>query len=352
MRGISPNPSEARGGGDSRKRIIIHNGTFKEIVALSNLFVAWQVYCKGKSHKPDIQEFEFRLEDNIFQLHRDLVNGTYSPGKYHQFHITDPKPRTISKAPVRDRLLHQAIYQVLYPVFDKTFIFNSYSCRNGKGTHRAFWNLEILARKVSRNYTTACWAIKMDIRKFFDSINHEILIGLLTERIADEKLLDLLKQVIWSFAFAPGRGMPLGNLTSQLFANIYLDPLDKFVKHRLRMRYYLRYADDFVLLSADPHELLGCLVEISRFLREKLKLRAHPNKVQLRKLRQGIDFVGYIALPHYRLPRRKTVKRMLKKLKTAKMADIKKTLPSYLGHIKYVNAHKLKEEIKQITPRF
>ncbi len=192
----------------------------------------------------------------------------------------------------------------------------------------------------------------MDVKKFFDSVDHEILLEILSERIADQRLLNLLKQIIESFSFSEGKGMPLGNLTSQLFANVYMDPLDKFVKHRLKMKYYLRYADDFILLSTDPHELLGCLVEINSFLKERLKLNVHPNKVSLRKLSQGIDFVGYIALSHYQLPRRKTVRRMLKNLKTTKTEDIEKALPSYLGHLRNASSHKLRKRIMEIAPRF
>ncbi|HUD20645.1 MAG TPA: reverse transcriptase/maturase family protein [Candidatus Saccharimonadales bacterium] len=280
-----------------------------------------------------------------------MRNGRYQPGRYHQFRITDPKSRIISKASVRDRLLHQAIYQVLYPAFDKTFIFDSYSCRDGKGTHKAFQRVVAMARKVSLNNTGQCWAIKLDIRKFFDSVDHEILLGLLEVRIADKRLLSLLEQIIRSFCFSPGKGMPLGNLTSQLFANVYMDPLDKFVKQNLNAKHYLRYADDFIILSSNSHELLGYLVEINIFLKERLKLHVHPNKVFLRKLNQGIDFVGYVALPHYQLPRRKTVNRMLKKLKSAKTSDIEKSLPSYLGHIRHAKSHKLTKTIRDIVPR-
>ncbi|MCR4307926.1 MAG: reverse transcriptase/maturase family protein [Candidatus Berkelbacteria bacterium] len=330
---------------------MFHEGTFAQIISLDNLFLAWKNYRKGKRSKPDIQEFEFRLEDKVFQLHEDLENGIYRPGGYQQFRITDPKSRMISKAPVRDRLLHQAIYQRLYTAFDKIFIFDSYSCRDSKGTHKAFERVAVFSREVSGNYTRPCWAIKMDIKKFFDSIDHEVLLELLRERLADERLLQLLKLIIESFHFSSGKGMPLGNLTSQLFANVYMDPLDKFVNHELRIKYYLRYADDFVILSTDPDYLLGCLVELNLFLKERLKLQIHPNKVSLRKLSQGIDFVGYIALPRYSLPRRKTVKRMLKRLKTDLAEDIEKALPSYLGHIGHADSHKLTQKVKEIAPR-
>ncbi len=277
-------------------------------------------------------------------MHEDLFNNTYQHGIYHQFYITDPKIRLISKAAVRDRLLHHAIYRVLYPLFDKIFIHDSYSCRVYKGTHRAFSRLVHLTRKVSKNYTSPCWALKADIKKFFDSVDHAILLSLLRERIDDQELLDLLETIINGFEVAPGKGMPIGNLVSQLFVNIYLDPLDKFVKNELKAKYYLRYADDFMLLGINYHELIGCFLEINKFLNARLGLTLHPNKIYLRKLEWGIDFVGYVALPHHILPRQKTVKRIKKKISLLLTHDeemLKKALPSYRGYLLHANAYDL-----------
>jgi len=325
--------------------------------------------------------FEYTLEDNIFQLHQDLVNSVYRHGSYQQFRITDPKARLISKSSVRDRLLHHAIYRILYPCFDTTFIYDSYSCRNNKGTHKAFSRLTNLARKISGNYTRPCFALKLDIRKFFDSVDHKVLIDLLSDRIADEKLLELLQNIIQSFSVCHSRedgnpdsnknrrcfcsfldypiksdndkcvkGMPLGNLTSQLFANVYLDPLDKFAKHHLKAKHYLRYADDFVFLSSNPDELLGYLVEVNRFLKTELKLNIHPNKIIFRKLHWGIDYVGYVALPHYAIPRKKTVKRIFKKLiylGKYQPERIPLAMPSYLGYLKHADTHYLTSYLLQ-----
>lgn len=276
------------------------------------------------------------------------MQGIYPETIYTQFRINDPKPRLISKASVECRLLHHAIYRILYPAFDKTFIFDSYSCRNGKGTHKAFERMTALARKVSLNYTHPCWALKFDIRKFFDTVDHIILFNLLSERIDDRELLHLLDSIIGSFAMSEGKGMPLGNLTSQLFANVYLDPLDKFIKHQLKAPHYLRYADDMILLGSDPYELMGYFIEINTFVKALLKLEVHPQKVSLRKLAWGIDFVGYNALPHYNLPRRKTVKRIFKQ--TTKKAienpeNLESTLASYRGFLSHVNAYKINRNL-------
>ena len=190
----------------------------------------------------------------------------------------------------------------------------------------------------------------MDIRKFFDSVSHAILLDLLAERIEDAKLFDLLKQIIHGFEFSPGKGMPLGNLTSQLFANIYLDPLDQFVKHHLKAKYYLRYADDFMVLADRPDELMGFFVEINRFVKDRLKLKIHPDKVSLRKLSWGIDFVGYVALPHYNLPRHKTVKRIIHRVADASEDELAKSLPSYLGYLEHASSFKLINKLKQVVP--
>lgn len=204
-------------------------------------------------------------------------------------------------------------------------------------------------RRVSRNYTTPSYALKCDVKKFFNHIDHAILLQLLRQRIEDDKVLDLLSRIIKSFEVGPGKGLPLGNLTSQLLVNIYLDPFDKFVKHRLKAKYYLRYADDFMVLGSDPSELLGYFVEINQFLQNDLKLSIHPNKIQLRKLRWGIDFVGYVVLPHYALPRRKTVKRIFKRVKRLQAQSPEKlvrSLPSYLGYLEHVDAYELSSRLE------
>ncbi len=332
-------------------QVIFHDGIFKDIISIENIFDAWREFIKGKQNKGDTQDFALDLEDNIFVLHHDLSDGTYTHGSYQQFRISDPKPRVISKASVRDRLLHHAIYRNLYPGFDKTFVYDSFSCRTGKGVHKAFARLVKVARKVSCGYVRPCWALKCDMRKFFDSIDHQILMNQLAERIDDNCLLGLLTNIIQSFSASEGRGIPLGNLTSQLFANIYMDPLDKFIKHRLKVKYYIRYADDLVLLDSDPSVLMGDFVEIAQFCRERLKLQVHPNKVFLRKLTWGIDFVGYVALPRHNRPRKKTVRRMLRHLTyQVKHNPIRGrlSLPSYLGYLQHVNGYKIAGQLRAV----
>lgn len=333
--------------GDGR-RVIVHSGTFQNIISLENLFLSWREFSKGKRSKIDVQEFELCLEDNIFAIYEELRSGAKRRIEYEQFYITDPKPRIINKTSVAERLIHQAIYLILMPIFDQTFIFDSYSCRKDKGTHKAFERLAEIARCQSKNYFGSCWALKCDIKKFFHSIDHEILIKLLSRRVADKKLMDLLTEIIKSFEYSQGRGMPLGNLTSQLFANIYMDPLDKFVKHKLKAKYYLRYADDFMILADNREVLQDYLREIESFLADRLKLSLHPDKITFRKLNWGLDFVGYVAYPKFNLPRRKTVQRMFTKLEKIQEVNPEKldeSLKSYLGYLKHVNAKSLSKKL-------
>ena len=304
---------------------------FEEIISLENLLSAWQEFIKGKRNKKDVQEFSLRLMDNIFSLHHDLINHTYKHGGYQAFKINDPKPRDIHKATVRDRLLHHAIYRILYPFFDKTFIPDSYSCRNKKGTHNAINKFREYFHKVSQNNTRTCWVLKCDIKKFFANIDHEILIKILQEYISDEKIIRLLESVIDSFFTSPfshplptspsGRGsgskkirLPLGNLTSQLFVNVYMNKFDQFVKHKLKANCYIRYADDFVILSDNKEWLESQINLIKEFISNKLKLELHPDKVSIKTFSSGVDFLGMVNFADHRVLRMKTKRRMLKKI--------------------------------------
>ena len=270
-----------------------------------------------------------------------LKNKTYSHGQYQNFYVNDPKRRHIHKACVSDRIVHHLLYKYLYEIFDKTFIFDSYSCRVGKGTHRGVKRLSMFARKTSKNYTETCWSLKCDIKKFFASVDHKILLNLLSKRIEDKDILGLLANIIRSFNsdYGNGIGIPLGNLTSQIFANIYMNKFDQFVKHNLKIRYYLRYADDFVFLSKNEKILSSFINPVREYLLRELKLELHPVKIILRKLEWGIDFLGYVVLPHYILPRAKTKRRMLKKVNT-------RNIQSYLGYLSHANAYYLGEEVK------
>lgn len=324
---------------------IVLNHKYEDLISIDNLLSAWTDFVKGKRNKKDVQIFQFSLMDNILQLHYDLRNHTYKHGGYEEFKINDPKPRIIHKALVRDRLLHHAVYRILYPFFDKTFISNSFSCRNNKGTHKAINKFKEFGNIVSKNNTRTCWILKCDIKKFFASINQEILISVLEKnftRLSYDNLNDLmvlLKEVI--FSFRPS-GLPLGNLTSQIFANIYLNELDQFIKHNLKIKYYIRYADDFVILSEDKKYLEGLILKINNFLKNSLKLQMHPDKVFIKTLSSGVDFLGWINFSDHKVLRNKTKNRMFKKIKKNSSVEV---LNSYLCFLKHGNSFRISNRI-------
>ncbi|HUC01584.1 MAG TPA: reverse transcriptase/maturase family protein [Candidatus Paceibacterota bacterium] len=311
---------------------------FEEIISAENLLAAWEEFITGKRAKRDVQEFQLHLMDNILALRDDLRNGAYRHGEYQAFNISDPKPRNIHKATVRDRLLHHAIYRVLYPFFDRTFIADSFSCRVGKGTHAAMDRFRAFGYVASRNNTRTCWALKCDIRKFFANIDHEVLLKIFARRIGDEQLLSLLREIVESFSSVrPGVGLPLGNLTSQLFVNVYMNEFDQFAKHALRVKYYIRYADDFVILSSNRDWLGIILPEIDYFLQDRLKLQLHPDKVFIKTLASGIDFLGWVHFPDHRVLRTATKRRMSRRVSKDPSLPV---VNAYKGMLSHGNAHK------------
>ena len=341
------------GGGLSGKAIV-HMDAFEKIISPENLFLAWHEFKRGKRKKKDVQQFEFSLEDNLFQLHFELQNKTYQHSQYTAFNVYDPKLRRIHKANVKDRVLHHAIFRILYPLFDQHFIFDSYSCRTKKGTHRAVNCLEEFANKLSQNNCKNIFALKCDIKKFFDSIDQKILLELIKTKIKDENSIWLIEGIIGSFE----KGIPLGNVTSQLFANVYLNELDQLVKHNLKEKYYLRYCDDFIILAESKNHLENLIGKLDDFLQSELKLNLHPNKIIIKKYRQGIDFLGYVIFPHHRILRTKTKKRILKKMRKKKEdlqnkviseKKFKQSLQSYFGLLKHCDGHGIVREIGELT---
>ncbi len=315
---------------------------YNDIISLENLLQAWKEFVKGKRKRQDVQEFERNLMSNIIILHNDLISKNYKHSQYKSFNISDPKPRNIHKATVRDRLLHHAIYRILYSYFDKTFISDSFSCRFGKGTHEAINRFREFSYKVSRNHTRNVWVLKCDIKKFFASIDQKILIEIIKKYINDEDTIWLLTEIISSFYSAQvDRGLPLGNLTSQLLVNIYMNEFDQFMKHRLKIKYYIRYADDFIILSPDRDYLESIIQEIQNFLDNKLHLHLHPNKISIRTISSGVDYLGWILFPDHRVIRATTRKRILKRLNMIDRNE--QSTQSYLGHLRHGNSYKIRK---------
>lgn len=315
----------------------------------------------GKRKKKDVIKFDANKEENLSKLNKQLLFHTYNPGGYSQFLVHDPKERIIHKATVVDRIVHHIVSNSLKEIFEPTFIYHSYACRENKGTHRGVFALQKMGWRVSRNNTRSCWVLKCDISKFFASVNHKKLIQILSKKIKDEDFIQLLNKIIGSFSSDIStdpknkKGIPIGNLTSQFFSNIYLNEFDQFVKHKLKVKYYIRYADDFAFISQDKEYLRGLIPQISTFLEKELDLKLHPKKITLSKFLSGIDFLGYIVFPNYILPRTKTKRRLIRKIKekikqfkerSITEESLNQTIQSYYGFLVHANTYKFKQELQ------
>jgi RNA-directed DNA polymerase len=273
----------------------------------ANLRLAFWKAAKGKRAKADCRAFQERLDLNLAELRSQLLEGTIRVGDYRTFTVHDPKERTICAAAFGERVLHHALMNVCEPELEQAAVFDSYACRKGKGQLAAVRRAEGYARQHG-------WFLKMDLRKYFDSVDHTVLRRLLGGKFKDTAVLSLFDQVLASYQTAPGRGLPIGNLTSQHFANFYLAPLDRFIKERLRCRAYVRYMDDFVVWGDGGAELRSVWGEVEAFLAAELRLELKPN-VALNKTALGMDFLGYRVFPCERRLARRSKLRFARKFR-------------------------------------
>lgn len=330
---------------------------FSQICNYDNLLSAAMQCKRGKAKSSATLCFFDNLEENIINLLNELTWGTYELSPYRHFYVFEPKRRLISAPHFRDRVVHRAIYNVIEPLFDKQYIYDSFACRRGKGTHSGARRAQQFIKRVESTSGKA-YALKADISKYFSSINHSILKRFLNSKLNCEKTKDLLFYIINnSPSDKEGVGIPLGNLTSQVFANIYLNELDRFVKHNLKAKYYIRYMDDFAIIHPCKTQLKFWLFEIEHFLNESLKLKTN-NKTQIFPIAKtkgrALDFMGCRIYSTHKLLRKTSVKRIKHTVKTLqkqfKKGDvstkqINNHLQSWLGHAKHANAHSLTEKI-------
>ncbi len=336
---------------------------FNRVTSFNNLLDAAKKAQKGKRYKQTVAQFHFRLEENLLSLQEELQYGSYQPGDYRTFYIYDPKERMISAAPYRDRVVHHALCNVIEPVFEQTFIFDSYANRKGKGTHRAIKRYQEYAKRYP-------YVLKCDIRKFFPSIDHEVLKRELRRKVNCRRTNHLIDTIIdnsnqqephlqW-FAgddlFSPldrRKGLPIGNLTSQFWGNVYLNRFDHFVKEELRVPGYIRYVDDFVLLGHDKREIHRWEAAISDYL-ASLRLILHPTKTQIHQTKDGIPFLGFQVYPHYCYVRKEKISRYrrylrsnlrLKENSEISPQDLENQLNAWLGHIRFGNNTRLEYNI-------
>ncbi len=293
-----------------------YSNLYQQVSTYENLLIAFKKAARGKHGLPSVAEFAFNEDDNLFQLQEELQTKIYQPGPYHSFYIRDPKRRLVSAAPFRDRVTHHALCNVIEPIFERTFIGDSYANRIGKGTHAALNQAQRFAR--GRRYVLQC-----DLRQCFPSIDHQLLRGILARKLHDDSLLWLCDQILKSgegvleaeyemvyfagddlFAANRPRGLPIGNLTSQFWANVYLNELDQFVKRTLHVSAYLRYVDDFLLFSNDKRELWRWKSALVDFL-AGLRLTLHQKESTVYPTATGLPFLGFRVYTDHRLLKRK-----------------------------------------------
>jgi retron-type reverse transcriptase len=338
-------------------------GLWPEVVSFPNLLLAFHKAARAKRDHPNVARFRFHLERELCRLQDELQNRTYEPGPYFTFRIFEPKERLISAAPFRDRVVHHALCNVLGPVLEATFSDDTFACRKGKGTHAAVDRFTYFARRHRH-------VLHGDVRKYFPSIDHQVLKDRLARLVKDRDVLWLADRIIdhsnaqeavqeWypgDDLFTPAArrvGLPLGNQTSQLFANLYLSPLDHFVKETLRVSGYLRYMDDFVLFADDAGYLAEARERCNAFL-TGLRLRLHPCKSAVSRVCDGTRFLGYCVFPDYRrLPRANVVRmrRRLERLRAARAAgqltraDMVKSVAGWLGHAGHADTWRLRRRL-------
>lgn len=342
---------------------ITYNKLYPKLYSYDNLESAFRKARLGKSKKYYVINFEKDLENNLKQLQKELIEHTYSPKKMKRFVVRDPKTRTIHASVFRDRIVHHTIVNLLNPIYEKIFIYDSFASRKNKGNHEGIKRFEGFVRKVSlngrliknpyNNNSIQGYCLKADIKKYFDSMDHDILIKILEKKIDDKNLIDLIKKILNNFEIEKGVGLPLGNYTSQFFANVYLNELDYFIKHKLKAKYYIRYVDDFVILHRSKKRLEYFMKEIKIFL-ESLKLELHPDKSSILPLRNGVDLLGYRVFYHYRLLRKRNIRYFKKKLENNlelfKNNEITKErlncrIQGWCGHAKFANTYNLRKKL-------
>ncbi len=322
-----------------------YKNLYEKVSSLENLERAFRKARRGKSKKQYVIAFENNLKNELQQLHNELTSFTYQPQQLKRFIVRDPKTRTIHASNFRDRVVYHALVNILEPIFEQSFIYDSYASRKGKGTHNALLRFDIFKRKVSRNGKLLHehfdnnhiigYAFKADIKKYFDTVDHEILMNIIGKKIQDKNVFWLIKRILNNFdTNIKGKGMPLGNLTSQFFANVYLTQLDYFVKYKLQVKYYIRYVDDFIILDVNKSKLVEYQERIRDHL-AALKLELHPDKSKIIPLRNGVSFVGYRIFYHYKILR-KSNRKSFEKAFEKKLSFYQKEMQSKQECIKFL----------------
>ncbi len=349
-----------------------YTNLYPAITSFGNLYVAYRKAAKGKRGQAAVAAFEFDLERNLYRLEDELLAQTYRPGPYRSFYIRDPKRRLVSAAPFRDRVVHHALCNALEPIFERTFIGASYANRVGKGTHAALDHAQALARRYP-------YVLQCDIEQFFPSIDHAVLRQVIARKIADPQTLWLVDRILARgegvldqvyqpvtfpgddlFALQRPRGLPIGNLTSQFWANVYLNELDQFVKRRLRCAAYLRYVDDFLLFAASKAQLWAWKAAIQALLAD-LRLTLHQRESTVYPVASGIPFLGFRIYPDHRRLKRRNGVAFARRLRLAYRAvdagawshdDLRRRIKGWIAHARHGNTWRLRRSLLAVpVPR-
>jgi len=341
----------------------LETNLYDQVISFENLYFAAREAWSGKRRKTAPAKFFLNHSHLLTDLQKQLQNGSYKPGEYNTFYIYEPKKRLISAAPFIDRVVHHAICRIIEPLFDRTFIYDSYACRKGKGTHAAIDRFTYYARRYR-------YALKCDIKKFFPSMDHEVLKSQIRSKIADEQLLQLIDMIIDHSNpqepvndYFPGdnlftpyerkKGMPIGNLTSQFFANIYLNRFDHYIKDDLGVKAYLRYVDDTAFFSNEVDYLLELKTKSEIFLNQ-FRMRLHPNKCHIFQTAKGFPFLGFVIFPDHRLVKREAVTRYKRRLirlqklyqeRAIDLDSVRASVHSWIGHVKHGDSYGLRKKI-------
>ena len=322
------------------------NNLFETFISFENILFAYKKAFKGTNKNRETLSFYFNYENELIRLIEELKTGYYTPSPYRKFLIKDPKERIISVAPFRDRVVHHALVNILEPIFEKRFYYHSYACRKDKGVHKAIHQAQTYLKSNK-------WYLKSDISKYFASVDHSILFDIVQSKIKDKKLLDLINLII-SNGDTSGKGLPIGNLTSQFFANVYLDIFDHFVKEIFQIKAYIRYMDDFVLFDNDKERLKLANRQIIDFISSHLHLSLKVNATFINQRLNGLSFLGRRIFPQTIRIKRENLKRCLTKLKTRKkeyernvINDLQylQSVNSLMGYIASGNTYCLRQNI-------
>ncbi len=317
---------------------------WEKIISFDNLYLAYRKARRGKQNKNAVAQFSLNLEYELLKLQQELSSQTYKPGEYQLFTIYERKPRQIAAAPFRDRVVHHALLNIVEPLIDKRFIFDSYACRKGKGVHLAITRYQHWAQRYR-------YVLKMDIAQYFPSINREFLKQKIHRYLKDHKTLDLFEKIIDN---APSeQGIPIGNLTSQFLANLFLDDFDHYIQKQLKISTYLRYVDDFLILADDKTELHQIREKIKIYL-ANTGLLLHPRKAHISPTSGGLDLLGYRIFPYFRRLRNDNGHRFQHKLQhfsqkyaagEIQLADCRASICSWIVHAHHADTEGLRKKI-------